>query len=269
MRQHPFRIFFGVTLLAVAGVALAVNIFRLTLPPQAWLLLGGGLGILAFLLAGVGRRWALLLAGGPIMAAVVVGALLYVRSEVYGIWFPALCGAGLLAVGAPFVGLYLDSHERWGWLFPGYAFLLAGEFSLYVGWASFMTDWEITFIAWGIALPFMLIFAGNKKAWWALTIGYLLLVLGAGWQIANRRADQMVTWLFWSVALLFWLAYLRDVERGRTLATAGVLTIVGGVPLLFNAQPAFWFWVSAGVMGGIGLVWLVAILRRRLNPKTP
>lgn len=171
-------------------------------------------------------------------------------------------GGALVGSGGVFVGLYLNKSTQWGWLVPGYGLWVAGGTLLLVGLAP-SPDWWVTSGTWSLAILFFLIYAGNRKAVWALTPAYILWALGAGTRLVFSTLSEaaLATWGTWALALVFWVGYLRDDTRTGRLWVAGALTIAGALPLFF--APQLGFWLAIGVSAGVGLAWLATLIGRR------
>lgn len=260
MRNRPLRGFFG-TLVIIGGVLLLTNNLADDLPNREVIMSGvlALLGVVAVALFAIVRSWWLLPLGSALATA---GALQTIYSTGLDSFF-TVWGTSLTGLGTPFVGLYLRNKGQWAWLVPGYVLWAVGGALLLLG-LPLPPDWLATLALWTLASLCLVIFLGNRQAWWALAPAYILWALGTAFRLAaggSLSGEALATWGLWALALLFWLGYLRDDTRRGRLWSAGALSIGGALPLLLSQQAGFW--LALGVSGGVGLAWLVAWLRRR------
>jgi hypothetical protein len=192
------------------------------------------LGLISLLLFGTSRRWWLL----PLGCALTTIGVLQVLPAAEADDYIVIAGVVLVGFGGPFVGLYLNKPRQWAWLIPGYTFWLMGGLLLLVSQPS--TGWLPTLSLWLLAVLFLVIFAGNRRAW-AFTLGYILWALGVSLRLSGIEGHlpeyTPVTWVFWAAALLFLVSYLRDSQQPRRL-----LVLAG-----CRRQRRGW----AGVVGGL------------------
>jgi hypothetical protein len=220
------------------------------------------LGLISLLLFGTSRRWWLL----PLGCALTTIGVLQVLPAAEADDYIVIAGVVLVGFGGPFVGLYLNKPRQWAWLIPGYTFWLMGGLLLLVSQPS--TGWLPTLSLWLLAVLFLVIFAGNRRAW-AFTLGYILWALGVSLRLSGIEGHlpeyTPVTWVFWAAALLFLVSYLRDSQQPRRLLAASVLSLAGALPLLLFQTNNLWYWLAVGVSAGGGLAWLAAWLTARLR----
>lgn len=252
--------------LILGGVLLSGIMLADQLPNSAWAvaLMVTALGVALLGVYAAVRRWWLLPAG---CALTTVGLLQVLYSANLDHFF-AIWGVSLIGLGGLFVGLYLNNAQQWGWLMPGFIFWTIGGGLLIAGLASaapeLFSDWTLTLALWLFALQFMVIFAGNRRAWWAFAPAYVLWAAGAGLRLTGGVLydEALVTWGLWALALLYWVSYLRDDTRKARLWVAGALTVGGALPLFFLPQPTFWPWLAVGMSAAVVLAWAAAWWRR-------
>jgi hypothetical protein len=255
--------------LIVGGALLAGTMFADQLPGGAWgvALTLTALGVTLLGLYAAARRWWLL----PLGCALTTVGLLQVLYRADLDHFFAIWGVSLAGLGGLFVGLYLNKSEQWGWLMPGFVFWTVGGGLLIAGLASAAPEpfsgWTLTLALWLFAVQLTVIFAGNRRAWWAFGLAYLLWAAGAGLRLTGGALydEALLTWGLWALALLYWLNYLRDDTRTGRLWVAGALTVGGALPLFFLPGPSFWPWLALGVTAAVGLAWAAVWWRRRSN----
>ena len=168
------RILLGGGVLIVAGVLLLVD-RSVTLSPWVWagFLLVAGLGALGLYLADR--------TDGPmLLAAYLLGATagLIPLAPTDLLHNEAIACYVLLAIALPFLAIFLRDRARWWALIPAYPLLVvAGAVGLAA--SGLVSDDLISaFVVLALALPFLAVFARDRKQWWALIPGGILTALG-------------------------------------------------------------------------------------------
>lgn len=263
MRSHPLRVF-GSALFIIAGVLLLSRTLSSGAGSREMTVSGavGLLGVVALGLFGISRRGWLLPLG---CALATFGAMQAVSASNLNNFLLSL-GMALAGLGALFVGLYLNRGTQWGWLVPGSLLWTMGGLMALAGLIVerlLPLAWVPTLALWLFALQLFVVFAGNRRAWWAFSLAYVLWALGTGLELVQgaEGGAALLTWGLWALALLFWMGYLRDDTRAGRLWLAGGLSVAGALPLLVN--PQLGFWLAIGVSAAVGMAWLAAWLRRR------
>ena len=264
MTLRPLRVLIGIIFITGGLLFLGRN---LAIDPNLLQLVISGtigfFGAVALVIFSFSPRWWLL----PFGCALLTVALLQILFNAGMDNLTTITSISLLGLGGPFIGIYLHNHRRWFTLLPGFAMWAAGGLLLLLN-TPFPTGWLPSIVMWALALPPLIIFASNRSAWWTLLLAYALTVLAAGLLlIANPLATgAAAAWLLWAAALPLWLLYLRNPHRVAILFTSGLLSVAGALPLLRleqSQQPAFW--LALGISIAVGLVWLIALLRRTFN----
>lgn len=133
----------------------------------------------------------------------------------------------LLGGAVFFFALWLGDRAEWWPLIPG-GVMLAWGLSTLLGNLG-LADWLVALIGMvGSALPFLYIFARNRKTnWWALIPGGVLLLVGVATALGELvGGDWVATFVLLGIALAFALAFLMDRRNWWALVPAGVLTMV-------------------------------------------
>jgi hypothetical protein len=169
--------------LILIGVLLLVNRF-VELGPWVWaaFLAGAGLGALCLYLAD--RSDGLVLLAAYVLWAIAgLIALVppgFLRDE-------AVAGYVLLAIALPFLMIFVQDRARWWALIPAYPLLVVvGAIGLAES-GLFGDDLVSAVFVLAIAIPFFVIYARNRRRWWALVPGIVLAVIGLSFG----------TWLPW------------------------------------------------------------------------
>jgi hypothetical protein len=154
----------------------------------------------------------------------------------------------------------------WGGLLVllGTLFLLGKVFN----WFAFPFGSLIaTFVLSAIALPFLLIYAQDRKQWWALIPAYVLLIIALmvaliGFRLL--RGAAIATYILWAIATPFLLVYLRNRKQWWALIPTYVLGALGLMVGLIGVGLLRDFMIPAYIMYAIGLPFFVVYAR---NPK--
>lgn len=93
----------------------------------------------------------------------------------------------LLSIALPFLGAYLRNRARWWALIPAYSLLAVVGVITLSTWGRVNDDLITAYVLLAVALPFLAVFARNRKHLWALAFGGSLAVI----------AISFATWLPW------------------------------------------------------------------------
>jgi hypothetical protein len=160
--------------LILLGVLLLVN-RSVALSPWVWasFLMGAGLG--AFGLYLTDRSDGLVLLASYLLWAVAgLIALVppgFLRDE-------AIACYVLLAIALPFLAIYSRDRARWWALIPAYPLLVVSGAIGLAKAGLFGDDLVSAFVVLAIAIPFFVIYARDRKRWWALIPGVVLAAVG-------------------------------------------------------------------------------------------
>jgi hypothetical protein len=168
-------------LLIVAGVLLVLN--QLTeLSPWVWVLALGacGLGALGLYLADR-SDWAMLISAYALLAIALLVALVtldVLRNEAVAFYV-------LSVIALAFVGVFVRDRAQWWALIPAYVLLAVGVMVGLIG-LGLLDDLLVpAYVLFAIALPFFVIFARDRRLWWALIPGGVLALVGLTFLIAE------------------------------------------------------------------------------------
>jgi hypothetical protein len=206
--------------LVYGGVMVLVGILALVsrfveLSPWVWAgcLAAAGLGALGLFLAD--RSNGLLLLEAYVLWA-IAGLVALVPSEI--LRDEAVAIYVLSAIALPFVGAYVRNRAWWWSLLPAYALLLVvGIIGLAV--SGLVSDDLITaFVVLAVALPFFVVYARDRRRWWALIPGGILAALGL----------SLATWLPWHSIQLAVVEDVTDYATGLGLLVVGAALLARG-----------------------------------------
>jgi hypothetical protein len=114
---------------------------------------------------------------------IILGVLLVL--EQFTDLAPWVWVAGLIVAGLALFGIYLsDRSQRWT-LIPAYVLLAVGVMvGLITG--GVLNDLLVpAYVMLAIAIPFFVVYALNRKAWWALIPGGIMAVIGLAFLLAE------------------------------------------------------------------------------------
>ncbi len=187
MGRYLWRIVAGVLLMAGGSLLLLSELGLIALTGStvgSLLLLAGAAFFLTLWLSDTSEWWPTI-PGGVMLAWGVSGLL---RAVGFPGWFLPLVGFAGSAL--PFLYVFAtDRANNWWALIPGGILGLMGvavTLGELVG-----GDWVASFVLWGIALAFLLVFVSDRRNWWALVPAGVMTVVGLG-----------VSPLGWSIELL-------------------------------------------------------------------
>jgi hypothetical protein len=130
----------------------------------------------------------------------------------------------LMAVGLPFLVVYLTSTRRWWALIPAYILLTTAVFVALD--PILYDDLEGAYWLFATAAPFFVVFAGNtRKRWWALIPVYVFGVTGVFVLFEPLFwGDLDAAYWLAAVAAPFFVVFFSDIQkRWWALIPAGVL----------------------------------------------
>ena len=161
-------------LIAIAGlIAIAAWDLLLDEAVATYVLLAIALPFVVVYLRDRKQWWALI----PAYVMVIV-ALIVLFSETGGLP-DYLVGTGfLVAIGLPFLVVYLRDRSKWWALIPAYAMF---SISVIIPLSELNID-EIlipAYVMFAIALPFLFVYVRDRSNWWALIPGGIMTLIGA------------------------------------------------------------------------------------------
>ena len=205
------RVLGGVLILT--GVLLLLSQF-VELSPWVWagFLMGAGLGALGQYLAD--RSYGLMLLAAYVLWA--IAGLIALVPQGY-LRDGAIACYVLLAVALPFLAIHVRNRARWWALIPAYALVvIAGVVGLAQS-GLFGDDLVSAFVALAIAIPFFVIYARDRRQWWALIPGVVLAAIGL----------SIGSWLPWhAVRSSFIAGYAVDYAAALVLLVVGAWILV-------------------------------------------
>jgi hypothetical protein len=153
--------------------------------------------------------WIVLLVAGAVVAS---GVYLADRSDwamlltAYVLWAVALLIAliipnvlqdetiafyVLLAIALPFLAVYYRDRAQWWALIPAYVLLVVSVMLGLMGLGVLDDLLVPAYVLIAIALPFFVVYARDRKQWWALIPGGIMAVIGLSFLIAGAAFEYI------------------------------------------------------------------------------
>ena len=176
MKGNLWRILAGLLIILVGILLLVQQLGKIDLSGDFWgiaFMLGGGVIFLTLWLSERAQWWPLI--PGGILASWGVAALL----GKLGLSATLVSLVGMFGSAAGFLAIYwMDRKENWWALIPAGVFVLVGIASV-IGTAV-GEDWTGSFVLWGIAAVFAVLYLRDRSQFWPLIPAGVLAVVGFG-----------------------------------------------------------------------------------------
>ncbi len=199
---------------------------------------------------------ALLLLGGVVILLFNLG--------VFDQWRPALeygvAGTAAIA-GLGFLAYYIYDRAQWWPVLPGLTLLGAGA-TIYLGAREAVhseTLASLLFLA--LAIAFAIVYGSDRRNWWAIIPGGILLVIGLIVLLSQRLPFELLgALLFAGIGLVFFLVYLLGPAKREVwwaLIPSAALVLAGLVTYSLTAGRGQWFgqlWPLIPIAGGLFLL---------------
>jgi hypothetical protein len=160
--------------LILVGVLSLVGVFT-DLSSWVWAvcLAAGGLGALILYLTDR-SDWAILIPTYALWAAAGLAALValdVLHDEAIAVYV-------LVAIALPFLAVFVRDRPKWWALIPAYVLLAEGLFVGLIGLGVLDDLLVAAYVLFAIAIPFFVVYARDRRQWWALIPGGILAFVG-------------------------------------------------------------------------------------------
>ncbi len=187
---------------------------------------------------------------------VILGALLFVQTLTdIGVWiWAAVLGGFGLAVYAVYA---MERKEKW-MLIVSYVFLAIALMLALLELEVLGDSWVAAFVLGSIALPFLYVYLSTGRTqWWFLVPAYVLVAIGIMVPMLDGGIldDELVpAYVFFVIALPFYVVYTLNRKLWWALIPAGVMTIMGLGFLIATVEAEYILPVALMIIGAVVLV---------------
>jgi hypothetical protein len=175
-------------LLIILGGLLLVEVFT-ELSEWVWVgaLTIGGLGVYAIYATDRSERWML------VPSYVLLTIALMVALITLDILQDSYVATYVLAVIAlPFLYVYLSDRTHWWAVIPAYILLAIGVMVGLIESGILEDNLVASYVLFSVAIPFFVIYARDRKQWWALIPGGITGLIGLALLVAEAAAELIV-----------------------------------------------------------------------------
>ena len=175
-------------LLIILGGLLLIEVFT---ELSAWVWVGAltiaGLGAYSIYASDRSERWLLILSYVLLAIALMVAliTLNILRDSFVATYM-------LTAIALPFLYVYLTDRIHWWAVIPAYILLAIGVMVGLIEGGILEDNLVATYVLFSVAIPFFVIYARDRKQWWALIPGGITGLIGLALLVAEAAADLIV-----------------------------------------------------------------------------
>ena len=199
---------------------------------------------------------------GSLMQAIVLGVFLvaagvllllqsYIDLSAWA-WFILLIVGGLAALA-----FYIGDRSNLAMLITAYVFLAIALLLALIMLGVLRDEGVAAYVLTAIALPFLAVYARDRKQWWFLVPAYVMLAVAlmVGLIGLGILGDLLIpAYVMFAIAVPFFAVYAWDRRRWWALIPAGVMTIIG---LFFLVAEAGLKWLAPVLLILAG-AWILA-----------
>jgi len=201
------------SVLIVVGVLLLVDTVT-EVSAWIWIILLAACGLGAFGLYLADRTdWSMLLPAYVLWAIALLIALVtldILQDE-------AVASYVLLAIALPFLAVFYRDRAQWWALIPAYVLLVIAVMVGLIGLGVLDDLLVPAYVLFAIAIPFFVVYAQNRKQWWALIPGGILAIIGLAFLITEAAVEYIGALVLVVIgAAILLRAFRRQVPAGET-----------------------------------------------------
>lgn len=185
---------------------------------------------------------------------IIFGVLALIENFIdLGVWiWVAVLVIGGLAVYAIYA---TDRKEKWILIISYVMLAVAGLLTL-LEFEVLQDAFVATYVLLAIALPFLLAFLSNRENWGLLIPAYVLTVIAVMVpliEIGLLEDIMIAAYILFSIAIPFFVVYLRNSSNWWALIPAGILSVIAASFLIAQAAVEYVF-AAALIVAGILIV---------------
>jgi hypothetical protein len=157
----------------------------------SWVWIGAltiaGLGVYGIYATDRSERWLLVLSYTMLAIALMVALITLdiLRDSFVATYV-------LTAIALPFLYVYLSDRTHWWAIIPAYILLAIGVMVGLIEGGILEDNLVATYVLFSVAIPFFVIYARDRKQWWALIPGGITGLIGLALLIAETAAEYIV-----------------------------------------------------------------------------
>lgn len=191
---------------------------------------------------------------------VLSGLLLLLQNlGVFSLAWGVFWAVMFLAGGLAFLGFFMERPANWWALIPGFTLLSLGILIILDTVAPWVgRSWGGSIFLGGIGLSFWLIFLVDRKNWWAIIPGGVLVTLAAVAGLSPVVSGPASGGVFFmGLGLTFALVYLLTLPRERmtwALIPAAVLLLLGAFTTASAIRVFAYLWPALIILAGVYLI---------------
>lgn len=187
LQTGKLRIVYGALLILFGGLLLIETSIDLS----SWVWIGAltiaGLGVYAVYATDRSERWLLVLSYTLLAIALMVSLI---TLDVLRDSFVATYV--LTAIALPFLYIYLTDRTHWWAVIPAYILLAIGVMVGLIEGGILEGNLVASYVLFSVAIPFFVIYARDRKQWWALIPGGITGLIGLALLVAEAAAEFIV-----------------------------------------------------------------------------
>lgn len=178
----------------------------------------------------------------------------------------SIVAAVFLLAGLLFLAVFFTNGiKEWWWLMPATTLSAVGG-AILLSTSSVPGEWIGAMFMLALSLPFLVAYLTDRKNWWGLIPGGILLVIailivGTATQISE---DYWGAFMLAGLGLVFLVVYLTHREHWWALIPGGTLLMIAMLVAGSATAIAEGYWVAL-MLAGMSIVFAIVYLARRNN----
>ena len=147
--------------------------------------------------------------------ALWVIALLILLVELNVLRDEAVATFFLVAIALPFLAIFFRDRTQWWALIPAYVMVVIGVMVGLIGLGVLDDMLVPAYVLTAIAIPFFVVYALNRKNWWALIPGGILAAVALGFLVAEAAVEYVGAFVLVGIGVLILVRGLMRRDSGE------------------------------------------------------